>query len=95
MLQTRSAPFALASLLVGLAAMALAAPAGRSVVLTGKAGESPVIYLAPDAPTLILLDAPIVREPVQVEVRARFAVVDVGDRTVTLAPSVASGPANG
>nr|WP_224240736.1 DUF2381 family protein [Hyalangium gracile] len=78
-------------MLVGLAATALAAPAGRSVVLTGKAGESPVIYLAPDAPTLILLDAPIVRESVQVEGRARFAVVDVGDRTVTLSPAAALG----
>jgi uncharacterized protein (TIGR02268 family) len=92
LLQTRSPPFALASLLVGLAATALAAPAGRSVVLTGKAGESPVIYLVPDSPTFILLDAPIVRESVHLEGRARFAVVDVGDRTVTLSPAVALGP---
>ena len=77
---------------MGLAATAQAAPAGRSVVLTGKAGESPLIYLAPDAPTFILLDAPIVRESVEVEGRARFAVVEVGDQSVTLSPSVALGP---
>jgi uncharacterized protein (TIGR02268 family) len=71
--------------------MAQAAPAGRSVILTGKAGESPLIYLAPDAPTFILLDAPIVRESVQVEGRARFAVVEVGDQSVTLLPAVALG----
>ena len=92
MLQTRSPPFAVASLLVGLAATALAAPAGRSVVLTGKAGESPLIYLAPDAPTFILLDAPIVRESVQVEGRARFARVDPADQGITLALGAPLGP---
>jgi uncharacterized protein (TIGR02268 family) len=78
-------PFALASLLVSLAATAQAAPAGRSVVLTGKAGESPLLYLAPGSLTVILLDAPIVRESVQVEGRARFAKVDPGDQWITLA----------
>ncbi len=96
MLQPLFPPFAFASLLVGLAATAHAAPAGpaasRSVVLTGKAGESPLLYLAPDTFTLIVLDAPIVRESVQVEGRARFAVVDVGDQIITLAPAVALGP---
>jgi uncharacterized protein (TIGR02268 family) len=89
-------PFALASLLVGLAATAQAAPAGgsapRSVVLTGKAGESPVLYLSPDVPTVILLDAPIIRESVQVEGRARFARVDPGDTGITLALAVPLGP---
>jgi uncharacterized protein (TIGR02268 family) len=90
-------PFALASLMVGLTATAQAGPPGRSapraVVLTGKAGESPLISVAPGTFTLIILDAPIVRESVEVEGRARFAVVDVGDRTVTLSPTVALGPA--
>ncbi len=85
-------PFALASLLVGFAATAQAAPAGRSVVLTGKAGESPLIYLAPDAPTFILLDAPIVRESVEVEGRARFARVDPADQGITLALGAPLGP---
>ena len=77
---------ALASLLVGLAAVsAQAAPAERSIVLTGQAGESPVIYLAPGTVTLILLDAEIVRESVQVEGRDRFARVDPGDSGITLA----------
>ena len=83
--------FALASLLVGFTATAQAAPAGRSVVLTGKAGESPLIYLAPGTVTAILLDAPIQRESVQVEGRARFAVFEVGDQGVTLSPAVALG----
>jgi uncharacterized protein (TIGR02268 family) len=85
-------PFAFVSLLVGLAATAQAAPAGRSIVLTGKAGESPLIYLAPDAPTFILLDAPIVRESVQVEGRARFARVDPSDQGITLALAAPLGP---
>jgi uncharacterized protein (TIGR02268 family) len=85
--------YALASLLVSLTATAQAAPAGRSVVLTGKAGESPLISLAPGTATLIILDAQMVRESVELEGRTRFAVVDVGDRTVTLSPTVALGPA--
>ncbi len=88
-------PFApslvLASLLVGFTAAAQAAPAGRSVVLTGKAGESPLIYLAPGTVTAILLDAPILRESVQVEGRARFPVFVVGDQGVTLSPAVPLG----
>jgi uncharacterized protein (TIGR02268 family) len=83
--------FALASLLVGLTATAQPAPAGRTVVLTGKAGESPLIYLAPGTVTVILLDAPIQRESVQVEGRARFPVFVVGDQGVTLSPAVALG----
>ncbi|WP_224250286.1 DUF2381 family protein [Hyalangium gracile] len=83
--------FALASLLVGLTATVQAAPAGRSVVLTGKAGESPVLYVAPGTVTVILLGAPILRESVQVEGRARFAVFEVGDAGVTLSPAVALG----
>ncbi len=81
--------FALASLLVGLTATGQAAPAGRSVVLTGKPGESPVLYVAPGTVTVLLLGAPIVRESVQVEGRARFAVFEVGDASVTLSPAVA------
>jgi uncharacterized protein (TIGR02268 family) len=51
-----------------------------------------LIYLAPDAPTFILLDAPIMRESVQIEGRARFARVDPGDKSITLEPSVPLGP---
>jgi len=83
--------------MVGLTATAQASPPGRSppraVVLTGKAGESPLISVAPGTFTLIILDAPIVRESVELEGRARFTVVDVGDRTVTLSPTAALGPA--
>jgi hypothetical protein len=83
---------AISSLLAAFAARAQAAPAGhsapRSIVLTGKAGESPVLYLAPDTPTFILLDAPIVRESVQVEGRSRFARVDPGDQGITLVLAV-------
>ncbi len=86
MLQPSTPSFSLASLLVGLAATsAQATPAERAVVLTGKAGESPLISLAPGTVTLILLDALIVRESVQVEDRARFARVDPGDSSITLA----------
>ena len=67
-------------------------PAGRSVVLTGKAGESPLIYLAPGTVTAILLGAPIVRESVQVEGRDRFPVFEVGDAGVMLSPAVALTP---
>jgi uncharacterized protein (TIGR02268 family) len=83
---------ALASLLAGLIATAQAAPAGRSVVLSGKAGEAPLIYPAPGTATVILLGAPILRESVQVEGRARFAVFEVSDQGVTLSPTVALGP---
>jgi uncharacterized protein (TIGR02268 family) len=80
-------PFALASLLVGLTATAqpagLAAP--RSVVLTGKAGEAPLLYLAPGTFTFIVLDARIIRESVVVEGRARFSRVDPADEGITLA----------
>ncbi|MDC0707145.1 DUF2381 family protein [Stigmatella sp. ncwal1] len=91
MFQPFTPRFALASLLVGITAAVQAAPAGRSVVLTGKAGESPLIYVAPGAVTAILLGAPIVRESVQVEGRARFAVFEVSDQGVTLSPAVALG----
>ncbi len=80
---------ALTSLLVSLTATAQAVPVGRSVVLTGKVGESPLIYLAPGAVTMIRLDARIIPESVQVEGRARFAVVEVGEQSVTLSPAVA------
>lgn len=87
---------ALAAWLAALAASAQTARVGRSaprsVVLTGQASESPVIFLTPGTVTVLLLDAPLVREAVEVEGRARFAVVDVGDRTVTLSPAVALGP---
>jgi len=83
---------ALASLLVGLTATAQAAPAGRPVVLTGKAGESPLIYIAPGTVTVILLGAPILRQSVQVEGRDRFPVFEVSDAGVTLSPAVALAP---
>jgi len=87
---------ALASVLVGLTASAQAMPAGRSaprtIVLTGKAGESPVINLAPGTFTLLVLDAPIVRESVEVENRARFARVDPGDEGITLKLATPPGP---
>jgi uncharacterized protein (TIGR02268 family) len=82
--------------LVSLAAIAQAAPAGhaapRSIVLTGKEGEAPVLYLAPDTFTLISLDAPIVRESVEVEGRARFAQVDPGNQGITLELATPLGP---
>ncbi|HYH98653.1 DUF2381 family protein, partial [Hyalangium sp.] len=97
MLRPFAPPFALASLMVGLTALAQAAPSGRSapraILLTGKVGESPLISVAPGTFTLIILDAPLVRESIEVEGRARFAVVDVGVRTVTLSPTAALGPA--
>jgi uncharacterized protein (TIGR02268 family) len=87
--QLFTSPFALASLLVSLTATAQAAPAGgsapRSVVLTGKAGEAPVLYLEPGTFTVIILDAPIIRESVEVEGRARFTRVDPADEGITLA----------
>ncbi|MFL5344153.1 MAG: DUF2381 family protein [Hyalangium sp.] len=76
---------------MGLTATVQAAPAGRSVGLTGRSGESPVLYVAPGTVTVILLGAPILRESVQVEGRARFAVFEVGDAGVTLSPAVALG----
>ncbi|MDY7230616.1 DUF2381 family protein [Hyalangium rubrum] len=91
MLRPFTPSFALASLLVGLTAAAQAAPAGRSIVFTGKAGESPLIYVAPGSITVIMLGAPILRESVQVEGRARFAIFEVSDAGVTLSPAVALG----
>ncbi len=79
-------PLALASLLIGLTAAAQAAPTGRfaprSVIFTG---EPPLLYLEPGTFTVILLDAPIERESVEVEGRARFTRVDPGDQSITLA----------
>ncbi|ADO75122.1 uncharacterized protein STAUR_7366 [Stigmatella aurantiaca DW4/3-1] len=77
---------------MGLTATAQAAPAGRSLVLTGKAGEPPLIYVAPGVVTMIRLDARIVPESVQLEGRARFAVVEEGEQSVTVSPTVALGP---
>lgn len=91
MLRPFSPSIGLASLLVGLTTAAQAAPAGRSVVLTGKAGESSLIYVAPGTVTVIMLGAQIVRESVQVEGRARFAIFEVSDAGVTLSPTVALG----
>ena len=51
-----------------------------------------MLNLSPEAPTFILLDAPIVRESVQVEGRARFARVDPSDQGITLALAVPLGP---
>ncbi len=85
MLRPSTSPLALAVLLVSLAATAAqAASAKRSVVLTGTAGEAPVLHLAPDTETFLLLDDPILRESVEVEGRARFTRVDAGDRGITL-----------
>ncbi|HEX8698374.1 MAG TPA: DUF2381 family protein [Myxococcaceae bacterium] len=94
MLRLFTPPFALASLLVGLTATAqpagLAAP--RSVVLTGKAGEAPLLYLSPGTFTFIVLDAKIIRESVEVEDRTRFARVDPADEGITLALAVPLAP---
>jgi uncharacterized protein (TIGR02268 family) len=94
--QRVTSPFALAFLLLSLTATAQAASversAPRSVVLTGKVGEAPVLSLAPGTITLLILDAPIVLESVEVEGRARFAVVDVDDRIITLSLAVPLGP---
>ena len=92
MLRPFTPRLALASLLVGLTATAQGTAAGRSLVLTGKAGESPLIYLAPGIVTMLRLDARIIPESVQVEGRARFAVVEVGEQSITLSPAVALGP---
>ncbi|WP_224248032.1 DUF2381 family protein [Hyalangium gracile] len=86
-----ASPSVLASLLVGLTATAQAA-AARSIVLTGQEGEAPLISVAPGTVTVLLLDAPLLRESVEVEGRARFAVLYVGDTIVTLSPTVALGP---
>jgi uncharacterized protein (TIGR02268 family) len=84
---------ALSSLLVSLAATAAqAASVERSVVLTGNAGKPPVVYLEPGSFTLIVLDDPIERESVTVEDRARFARVDPGDQSITLALRAPLGP---
>jgi uncharacterized protein (TIGR02268 family) len=91
-LQPFASPVALACLLAALAATAQTAPARCSIILTGKAGEPPVLSLAPDTVTLLMLDAPIVRESVELEGRARFAVVSVEERTIMLLPAVALGP---
>ncbi len=92
MLRPFTPRLALVSLLVGLTATAQGTPAGRSFFLTGKAGESPLIYLAPGIVTMLRLDARIIPESVQVEGRARFAVIEVGDQSITLSPAVALGP---
>jgi uncharacterized protein (TIGR02268 family) len=89
-------PFALAALLMDLPAAAQAAPvevpAPRSIALTGKTGESPLLYLAPGSFTFIILDGPILRESVEVEGRARFARVDPSDQGITLALGEPLGP---
>jgi len=86
LLQTFVSPFALVSLLVGLAATAAqGAAAKRSIVLTGKAGEAPVLYLKPGTATFLLLDGLILRESVEVEERGRFARVDPSEQGLTLA----------
>ncbi len=51
-----------------------------------------MINLAPGTFTLLVLDAPIVRESVEVEDRARFARVDPGDEGITLKLATPPGP---
>ena len=92
MLRPFTPRLALASLLVGLTATAQGTPAGRSLGLTGKAGESPLIFLAPGVVTMLRLDALLIPESVQVESRARFAVVEVGEQSITLSPAEALNP---
>jgi Protein of unknown function (DUF2381) len=80
--------FALAFLLVGLTAAAQSGQSRRSIVLTGKAGESPLIYLAGGQTTVILLDAKIVRESVKLQGPSFFKLADVGDAMIVLTPWV-------
>jgi uncharacterized protein (TIGR02268 family) len=61
-------------------------------VLTGTEGESPVLNLAPDTFTLLILDAPIVRESVEVESRALFSRVDPGEEGIMLKLRTPPGP---
>ena len=88
MLQPCSCALVLAALLVSLTASAQTGVARRavprSIVLTGEAGQAPVLSLAPGTVTVVLLDAPIVRESVKVEGRARFARVDPSEQGLML-----------
>jgi len=73
-------------LLVSLAATAAqGAAARRAVTLTGTAGEPPVLYLEPGTETFLLLDAPIERQSVEVEGRARFTRVNAAEQLIGLA----------
>ena len=86
MFRPSTSSLVLALLLASLATTeAQGAAAKRAVVLTGTHGESPMLYLAPDTETFVLLDAPIERESVEVEGRARFARVDPSEQGITLA----------
>jgi uncharacterized protein (TIGR02268 family) len=85
LLQPSASPLALASLLLSLTTTAAQGfTSKRSVVLTGMVGDAPVLYVAPGTETFLVLDAPIERESVEVEGRARFARVDPGDQGITL-----------
>jgi len=85
----------LATVLLGAAAVAQPAPpqraAPRAVLLKGRAGESLDVRVAPGFLTTIRLDAPLVREAIEVEGRARFSV-DAGDETLSVEPLAPLGP---
>ncbi|HEX8705341.1 MAG TPA: DUF2381 family protein [Myxococcaceae bacterium] len=85
MFQPSNSSLALTLVLASLAATAAqGAAARRAIVLTGTPGEAPVLYLAPDIETFVLLDASIERQSVEVEGRARFARVDPSEQGITL-----------
>lgn len=86
---------ALATVLLGTAAVAQPSPlqraTPRTVLVTGQTGESHDVRVAPGFLTTIRLDAPLVREAIEVEGRARFTL-DAGDQTLSVEPLAPLGP---
>ncbi|MFP2958258.1 DUF2381 family protein [Myxococcus sp. 1LA] len=85
---------AILSLLLGIAAPAQPLPATRErierrVVLSGNPAEAaPEVRISSGIATLLLFDAPLDRDAVELEGRARFRFVEVGERALVLEPSV-------
>lgn len=88
---------AILSLLLGIAAPAQPLPATRErierrVVLSGNPAEAVLeLRVAPGVATVLLFDAPLERGGMELEGRARFRFVEVGERTLLLEPSVELG----
>lgn len=88
---------AILSLLLGIAAPAQPLPATRErierrVVLFGNPAEpTPELRISSGIATLLLFDAPLDRDAVELEGRSRFRFVEVGERALVLEPSVELG----
>nr|WP_242589505.1 DUF2381 family protein [Corallococcus macrosporus] len=85
-------------LLVGSAAAAQppvssSVPGARRIELSPEeAGSASEVVVSPGLSTMLLFDSELQRESIELESRQRFSLVDVGQATLRLVPSVSASP---